>query len=118
MVPRFVLFPKEVNLHIGEFKSFDAGSRAAIVELSRGVRKYPGRKIYRVYFNVQSEAGYPIYYAGLYDREHTAVGYESDPGSGFSRVFHITGDATIHAVAKDNGTFEDFGSLETLPEAK
>ncbi len=103
--------PDEINVSIGSSPSLDVGNRASIKRLSDEVRRCPKAKEYSVFWKVEVNGREVVRRAALYKREY-GVGYEDDPGSGFSsKVYNVSDDA-IHTVAQQDGTFEDFANYK------
>jgi hypothetical protein len=99
--------PDEVNIYF-ESPTLEAGERVAVRKLSDALRKCPKAQRYDVFWK-EVVAGQELGRRALvYDRRNKLIGYEYDPGSGFSGAVYVVDDAAIHAVAQKYGRLGDF----------
>jgi hypothetical protein len=85
-----------------------AGEREAVRKLSDALRRCPKAQRYDVFWK-EVIAGEELGRRALvYERRNKLIGYEYDPGSGFSGAVYVVDDAAIHAVAQKYGRLDDF----------
>ncbi len=101
--------PDEVYVYF-ESPILEAGERVAVRKLDAAVCRCPEARRYDVFWKeviADEELGRR---ALVYERRGKLIGYEHDPGSGFSGAVYVVNDAAIHAVAQKWGTLEDFAA--------
>ena len=105
LVGFLLIFPPTT---VGSFPSHAAGERAALQLLSKEIRWRPWKATFRHNWQCRGESCGGLVRVIIYDRRMKTIGYEADPGSGYSHLWRCNSDEEIHAVARSNGTLDDF----------
>lgn len=106
------LLPGTRYVDIGAFKTRDAAIVASIKQLSRDLYLYPFKDTFRVYWESEDSRGMRLK-STLYMRNQKTIGWEGDPGSGFSESWSNVDVSAIQKIARENGTFDGFKQYNT-----
>lgn len=99
------------------YSSLAEAERGSIKQLAKDITRMPSRPVVTIAFYVRECWTNPnsptvcgeVLRDIIYDRKSKVIGYEADPGSGYSAYWECDSDERIQAVAAKNGTLSDIG---------
>jgi hypothetical protein len=100
---------EEVDRSAGTFATRETAVKGSIHKLAQEMRRRPTTQKYTIWFHLAEPDRSGGGGATIYERRQATVGWVADPTSAWMDYWTNVDDATIHAVAATNGTFESLG---------